>query len=149
MTILPRHAIGRIVILGLDGGVLDERPAPALLQIVQRVNLAGHFELTAIDRVVPSLDVDRAREAAHAEDRDDVRPVRIAKARSPVPHELLAPAEALLLEHIAGDRRVLAVDVIDAAHPLAELTQRGDPGGHLMGKLPLQRARLPLLLSLS
>jgi len=87
---------------------------------------------------VPTFDIDRAFETTLAQDRDDVRPVRVAEAGRAMPNELLPTPKSLRLEDIPGDRRVFAVNVIDAVHPLAELGERIDEGNHLVTRLPFQ-----------
>src|SRR6185503_1227677 len=115
--------------------IRDEISAAAALEILKAHHLARHLEIVAVDRVVPALDVDRAAPARLAQDRDDVRPIRIAKTRRAVPNAVASRAGALGFDDVPVDRRVLAVDVIDAADPLAELGQGIDEAHHLVAGL--------------
>ena len=69
--------------------------AAATLQVVEAVDLAGHFEFAAIDGIMPAFDVDGAFEAVAAEFGDDVRPVGIAEAGRAVEGERLRAVEAI------------------------------------------------------
>ena len=105
------------------------------------MDLAGHFQIVAVDGVVPAFDVDAAADSRHAQDADDVGPVGVAEAGRAVLDVLLAAADAVLPDDVPRDGRVLAVDVEDLLHPLAELRQRVDQAYHLMARLPLQAER--------
>ncbi|ENN89832.1 hypothetical protein RHSP_80781 [Rhizobium freirei PRF 81] len=119
-------------------GSLDVFTAPASLEIVQSVNLTSHLERIAIDRIVPALDVDRAGPAGKAQLGDDVSPVAVAEARRAHEDELLLAENAVLLDDLPADRRVLAMDVKNLFRPFADLRQRLDQIDHLMARLPFQ-----------
>lgn len=49
-----------------EDGIGDEGAAAAPFEVVEGVDLPGHFKLSTIDRVVPALDIDGALEPAPA-----------------------------------------------------------------------------------
>ncbi len=53
----------------------DEIAAPGMLQMVQRMDLAGHLQRIAIDRIMPAFDVDGAGPAGKPQLGNDVGPV--------------------------------------------------------------------------
>jgi len=92
------------------------------------VDLAGHFQVALVDRVVPALDVDGAGVLGQAEQGDQVGPVGIAKAGVAVVDGGVAAAEAVGFDQVPVDRGVFAVDVEDPAlgQPLPQLGERVD-----------------------
>ena len=67
------------VIRSVDDGIGDEFTTAALLEVVQTVHLAGHFQLTTIDGIMPAFDVDGADKTAFAQDGDDIAPVGVTE----------------------------------------------------------------------
>src|SRR5437660_8171512 len=106
--------------------------------MIQRVNLPGHFELFAIDGVVPTFDVDAAFEAGEAQLADDTRPVAVAEARRAHLHERDLAEYAVLADNVPAHGRVLAVDVKDFRRPLAYLRNRVDEVDELVAGLPFE-----------
>lgn len=107
----------------------DVSTAAGLLKVAKRVDLAGHFELFAVDRIVPALDVDGAGVAVGAEDGEDVGPVAVAQAGVAI-LVIAAPGEdALGAQEVRVEGGVLAVHVEHFGCPLAELT---DVAGDLL-----------------
>src|SRR5271166_1500754 len=100
------------------------RAAAALLEVVKRVDLAGHFEIVAIDWVVPALDVDRSRKAGEPELADDARPVGIAEARRAHLHERDLAEHAVLANDIPAHGGVFAMDMEKLRRPFADLRDR-------------------------
>ena len=123
---------------GLSGRFVDEIAAAAILEIVERADLAGHFKRVAIDRVVPAFDVDRTGPTGEPEFRDDVDPVAVAEAGGAHEHELLLAEDAVLLDHLPPHRCVLAVHVEEFVRPLADLGQRIDEVNQLVAGLPFE-----------
>ena len=112
--------------------------AAATLQVVEAVDLAGHFEFAAIDGIMPAFDVDGAFEAVAAEFGDDVRPAAVAEARRTVEGEGLCAVEAIFCKDVATDGGVFSMDVEEAFRPFANLRHRVDELHHLVAGLPLQ-----------
>src|SRR3569832_230870 len=117
---------------------VDEVTAAGLLEIIERPDLTGHFERVAINRIMPALDVDRARVAGEAQLRDHVDPVAVAEPRRAHEHELLLAEDAVLADHLPAHRRVLAVHVEELVCPFADLRQRIDQIDQLVARLPFE-----------
>ena len=74
--------------------IRHELAAAALFQIVQRMNLAGHFQVVAINRIVPAFDVNRAAKTIHPQNADHVGPIRLAEAGRAVMNVLFPSPDA-------------------------------------------------------
>src|SRR5271168_276626 len=102
------------------------RAATASLEIIQRVDLSRHFELLAIDRVVPALDVDAALVAREPQLADDAGPVGVAEAGRAHLHERIFAEYAMRLDDVPAHGRVLAVDMEELRRPFVDLRDRVD-----------------------
>src|SRR5215217_8077312 len=104
----------------------------------QRMDLPGHFKRIAIDRIVPTLDIDGAGPAGEAQFGDDVGPVAVAEARRAHEDVRVLAENAVLADHVPADGGVLAVHVEDLVRPFANLGQRIDEVDHLVAGLPFE-----------
>ena len=121
-----------------SGRVGHEVSAATLLEVIQTVDLAGHFQIIAIDRIMPTFDVDAAFESALAQLGNDVGPIAVTKAGCAMEGKLLGTVDAELLDDVPLDRCVFAMDVEDAIHVFAKLRHGVDELDHLVTGFPFQ-----------
>src|SRR5271168_1776920 len=114
------------------------RAATASLEIIQRVDLSRHFELLAVDRIVPALDVDAALIAREPQLADDAGPVGVAETRGAHLHERVFAEYAMRFDNVPAYGRVLAVDVEELGRPFVDLRDRIDEVDELVARLPFQ-----------
>src|SRR5690606_21352969 len=78
-------------------------------EVIERVDLPGHFEVAAIDRIVPAFDVDAARPAGQAKLGKDVGPVAVTKAGRAHEDKRMLAENAVFLDHLPANGGVLAM----------------------------------------
>lgn len=135
-----------------DRGVGDKRTAATAFQVVERVDLTGHFQFIPVHGIVPAFDVNTPGEAAPAQFRDDVRPIAVPEPGGAVLHKGRCQLHRKLRVRIGVDRgvdavfpyhvpvygRVFSVDMKNFRQPGFQLGHGVDQTDHLVTGLPLQ-----------
>src|SRR3954447_1521641 len=105
---------------------------------MQRVDLSGELEIVAVDRIMPPLDIDAALETMAAQFANDIRPIRVAESRMPVMRDRFRATDAMLMNDVPVDRRVLAVNMKNLGDPGAQLRERLNQLAPLVTRFPLK-----------
>lgn len=112
--------------------------ASAALEVVESVDLSGHFQFATIDGIVPSFDVNRSLESVPSEFGDDFGPIAFAESWGSVESELLGSIDSVLGERVPMDRCIFAVDMEEALSPFPELRHWVDELHHLVAGFPFE-----------
>ena len=102
------------------------------------MNLPGHFEISRVNGIMPSFDVDGSVKAPPAQLADDVGPVAVSKTGMPVVTKILRAADPLVADHVTVNRGAFAVHVKNFRRPGIELRKRIYQLAELMAGFPFQ-----------